>query len=100
MFFFKRFALNPRWAETGERYLLKLFRDYVFHQVNENGTAVIDLAHVIDTLNKLDAGSMEKIVLVGRNEKTICVVTYKDLRRALENTFKELQRGKPPYPLY
>lgn len=25
--------MDPTWAETGERYVLKLFRDYVFHQV-------------------------------------------------------------------
>ena len=23
---------DGRWAETGDRYMLKLFRDYVFHQ--------------------------------------------------------------------
>lgn len=28
-----RFEMDPTWAETGDRYLLKLFRDYVFHQV-------------------------------------------------------------------
>ena len=26
------FAMNPAWAETGDRYLLKLFRGFVFHQ--------------------------------------------------------------------
>ena len=26
------------WSETGNRYLIKLFRDYIFHQVNENGS--------------------------------------------------------------
>ena len=25
--------LDPGWAETGNRYILKLFRDYVYHQV-------------------------------------------------------------------
>ena len=27
------FGGDRRWSETGDRYLLKLFRDYVFHQV-------------------------------------------------------------------
>ena len=27
------FAMNPAWSDTGERYLLKLFRNFVFHQV-------------------------------------------------------------------
>jgi PAB-dependent poly(A)-specific ribonuclease subunit 3 len=25
--------MDPAWSETGDRYLLKLFRDFVFHQV-------------------------------------------------------------------
>jgi hypothetical protein len=29
----RRFEGDPAWSETGDRYLLKLFRDYVFHQV-------------------------------------------------------------------
>jgi PAB-dependent poly(A)-specific ribonuclease subunit 3 len=28
------FAQDPSWSETGDRYLLKLLRDYIFHQVN------------------------------------------------------------------
>ena len=27
------FAQDPSWSETGDRYLLKLLRDYIFHQV-------------------------------------------------------------------
>ena len=27
------YQMNPHWAETGDRYVLKLFRDYLFHQV-------------------------------------------------------------------
>ena len=27
------YAHAPQWSETGDRYVLKLFRDYVFHQV-------------------------------------------------------------------
>jgi PAB-dependent poly(A)-specific ribonuclease subunit 3 len=45
--------MDPTWAETGDRYLLKLFRDYVFHQVSETGQPVIDMAHVISCLNKV-----------------------------------------------
>ena len=25
--------MDQAWAETGDRYMLKLFRDYIFHQV-------------------------------------------------------------------
>ncbi|KAL8291391.1 hypothetical protein RQP46_002369 [Phenoliferia psychrophenolica] len=47
------FDHDPRWAETGDRYIIKLFRDYVFHQVDENGRPVTDLSHVITSLNKV-----------------------------------------------
>jgi PAB-dependent poly(A)-specific ribonuclease subunit 3 len=45
--------MSSNWSETGDRYLLKLFRDYVFHQVYEDGNPYIDFAHVIDCLNKV-----------------------------------------------
>lgn len=45
--------MNPDWADTGDRYLLKLFRDYVFHQVDENGAPLIEMSHVIQCLNKV-----------------------------------------------
>ncbi len=57
----RRFHANPRWAETEDRsfvhaplqpqsaalarprrYLLKLFRDYVFHTVHDDGSANVD----------------------------------------------------------
>lgn len=41
------------WSETGDRYLLKLFRDYLFHQVTEAGKPWIDMAHIISCLNKV-----------------------------------------------
>ena len=44
---------NPAWAETGDKYMLSLFRDYVFHQEYENGLPAVDMAHVIETLNKV-----------------------------------------------
>ena len=53
--------LDPTWAETGDRYMLKLFRDYVFHQVTEDGRPWLDMAHVVTCLNKLDAGVNEKV---------------------------------------
>jgi len=48
-----RFAREPRWSETGDRYIIKLFRDYVFHQVDENGNPIINLSHVLACLNKV-----------------------------------------------
>jgi PAB-dependent poly(A)-specific ribonuclease subunit 3 len=73
------FEHNPQWHETGDRFLLKLFRDYVFHQVNDAGDPVVDLAHVLSCLNKLDAGTEERVMLVSRDEQACFIVTYKEV---------------------
>lgn len=84
---------NVSWSETGERYYLKLFRDYVFHQVNAEGKPVTDLGHVLACLNKLDAGIEEKITLVTRDEQNVIIVSYRDLKRGLEAAFQDLMRA-------
>ena len=60
---FCRLNMDPAWSETGDRYLLKLFRDYVFHQVSADGRPWLDLSHVVYCLNRLDAGALEKVNL-------------------------------------
>ena len=84
------FEHSAQWSETGERYYLKLFRDYVFHQVDAAGNPVVDLAHVLSCLNKLDAGSEERISLVSRDEQNCLVVSYRELKRGVEMAFQEL----------
>ncbi|EAW07402.1 PAN-complex poly(A)-binding subunit PAN3 [Aspergillus clavatus NRRL 1] len=81
---------DRQWSENGERYFLKIFRDYVFHQVDAQGDAVVDLGHVLSCLNKLDAGSDEKITLVSRDEQSCFIVSYKELKKALESSFQAL----------
>eukprot|EP00053_Salpingoeca_punica_P015251 m.140121 g.140121 ORF g.140121 m.140121 type:complete len:615 (-) comp16664_c0_seq2:177-2021(-) len=83
-------AMDPRWVETGDRYLLKLLRSYIFHQVTETGRPWMDLAHVVQCLNKLDVGSMEKCCLVSPDEKNVMVVSYKDLKRCLATAYSEM----------
>merc|ERR1711991_1200889 len=61
------FDHDASWSETGDRYLLKLFRDYVFHQTYDDGAPVVDLGHVVDTLNRLDVGVPDKVPLVSRD---------------------------------
>lgn len=56
-----RLNLDVTWSETGDRYMLKLFRDYLFHPITEDGTPWLDHAHIIQCLNKLDAGTLEKV---------------------------------------
>ncbi|KAF8854360.1 PAB-dependent poly(A)-specific ribonuclease subunit PAN3 [Acephala macrosclerotiorum] len=84
------FDNNPKWSETGERYMLKLFRDYVFHQVNAEGRPVVNLGHILECLNKLDAGSTQQIKLISRDEQDCFIVTYKELKKQAEAAFQEL----------
>ncbi|PRP78845.1 hypothetical protein PROFUN_01018 [Planoprotostelium fungivorum] len=86
--------MDPTWSETGDRYLLKLFRDYVFHQVYEDQSPVVDYAHVVECLNKLDVGADEKIVLTSRDEQSVLVVSYRDLKRCVMESFSELINKK------
>eukprot|EP00510_Aplanochytrium_minuta_P003896 CAMPEP_0184016278 /NCGR_PEP_ID=MMETSP0954-20121128/6835_1 /TAXON_ID=627963 /ORGANISM="Aplanochytrium sp, Strain PBS07" /LENGTH=548 /DNA_ID=CAMNT_0026297271 /DNA_START=141 /DNA_END=1787 /DNA_ORIENTATION=- len=78
------------WSETGDRYVLKLFRDYVFHQTDDNGKPFLDMGHIIDSLNKLDNGSTERILLTSRDEKSLLVVSFADVQRCLEQAFSKL----------
>ncbi|TKA54829.1 hypothetical protein B0A53_02638 [Rhodotorula sp. CCFEE 5036] len=87
------FDHDPRWAETGDRYLIKLFRDYVFHQVDETGRPVTDLSHVLTALNKLDAGIDEKIMLVSRDEQSCLIVSYREIKNCIESAFADLSRN-------
>lgn len=74
---------DPAWSEGGERYPIKLFRDYLFHhpsqETDSNGKTVISMGHMLKTLNKLDAGIDESIMLVSRDEETCIIMTYKEV---------------------
>ena len=80
------------YSTQGTRAVLSLFRDYVFHQVNAQANPVVDLGHILSCLNKLDAGIEERIALTARDEQSVIVVSYKELKGALESTWQELMR--------
>ncbi|KAI1212791.1 uncharacterized protein F4807DRAFT_414463 [Annulohypoxylon truncatum] len=84
------FDNDPNWAENSERYTLKLFRDFVFHQVDAQGNPVIDLGHIISCLNKLDAGVDERIYLTSRDHQSTFVVSYKELKKQAQSAFNDL----------
>lgn len=90
------FNMDAAWSETGDRYMLKLFRDYVFHQVSEDGRPWLDMAHIIQCLNKLDTGVPEKICLMSRDEQSILVVSYTELKHCLEQSFHEIASQSTP----
>lgn len=84
---------SSAWSETGERYYLKLFRDYVFHQVDHEGRPVLDLGHIVTCLNKLDAGIDEKIQLVSRDELSVFITSYKEVKRGFETAWAEISKA-------
>lgn len=83
---------DRQWSENGERYFLKLFRDYVFHQVDAQNAPVVDLGHVLTCLNKLDAGTDERVTLISRDEQSCFIVSYKELKKAVESSFQALTK--------
>jgi len=92
---------DRNWSENGERYMLKLFRDYVFHQVDAAGNPVLDIGHMIRCLNKLDAGVDEKVLLTSRDDQTSFVVSYKELKKQVAAAFGDLMKPaaiKAPRP--
>ncbi|KAK3237567.1 hypothetical protein CYMTET_52367 [Cymbomonas tetramitiformis] len=82
---------DASWSETGDRYLLKLFRDWVFHRSTDTGTPDLEWGNIVEALNKLDAGVPEKILLMSRDEMSMLVVSYRDLKRCMETVYSELQ---------
>uniref|UniRef100_A0AAG5D5N0 PAN2-PAN3 deadenylation complex subunit PAN3 n=1 Tax=Anopheles atroparvus TaxID=41427 RepID=A0AAG5D5N0_ANOAO len=82
--------LDVTWSETGDRYMLKLFRDYLFHTVTEDGRPWLNQSHIVQCLNKLDAGTMERVQLMSRDEQSVLVVTYAELKHCLDQAFSEL----------
>jgi PAB-dependent poly(A)-specific ribonuclease subunit 3 len=102
----KLMAINERyefngeqaWSENGDKYILKLFRDYVFHQVDRDGNPVLDPGHMIRCLNKMDVGTEEKVNLTSRDAQTTFIISYRELKKMFLSAFGELQTGKPVKP--
>lgn len=85
--------LDSTWSETGDRYLLKLFRDYMLHPCTDDGRPWVDLAHIVACLNRLDTASHDKICLTSRDQQNVLVVSYAELHHCLETSFNELQQA-------
>lgn len=79
-------------TEHHPRFILPIFRDYVFHQVDSNGRPVLDLAHVISCLNKVDVGSEERVTLTSRDENTCVVISFREIRTVVDGLWAELVR--------
>lgn len=92
--------LDTNWSETDDRYILKLFRDFVFHQTTDaNGTPLLDMSHIVSCLNKLDWGSPERLFLVSRDNYSMIYASYKDLKRCLDASFQQLVEASLQLPI-
>ena len=94
---------DQSWAESGDRFLIRMFRTYLFRQVHD-GQSWLELSHICGALNKvtskmrfawfvylsikLDVGSEEKLMLHSQDEQNVILVTYKDLKKALNKVNK------------
>ena len=59
---------------AGDRYLLKLFHDWLFHPTGgASESPVLDWGRVVESLNKLDAGVPEQVSLMSRDEASLLV---------------------------
>ncbi|XP_047544077.1 PAN2-PAN3 deadenylation complex subunit PAN3 isoform X3 [Vanessa atalanta] len=93
-----RLNLDASWSETGDRYMLKLFRDYLFHSVTADGRPWLDQAHLASALNSLDGGSLAKVELMSRDEQSVLVVSYSELKHCLEAAFEEVMQAAGAAP--
>lgn len=89
-----------RWATTGDRYIVQLFRDYIFYQNDELGRPFLDIGHITDCLAKVDVGSFEPLMLMNRDGSSVLVTNYSDVRRCIESSFKEIADASLPRPIH
>eukprot|EP01083_Nonionella_stella_P099232 279008_1 len=91
------FQNDPQFIQNGEFWVLRLFFDYVFHQRRGTGTAFLDNGHILQTLNKFDAGLSEKITLASWDGTTLVVVGFEDLKRKLIAALEHIQTVQPAH---
>eukprot|EP00656_Telonema_subtile_P044513 TRINITY_DN50762_c0_g1_i1.p1 TRINITY_DN50762_c0_g1~~TRINITY_DN50762_c0_g1_i1.p1 ORF type:complete len:603 (+),score=159.32 TRINITY_DN50762_c0_g1_i1:152-1960(+) len=71
-------------------YLLKLTWDYIFHQMDEDDKPVVEYAHVVECLNKLDIGVEEQVMLVSSDAADLLCVSWRDLKDCLDKAAADL----------
>ena len=48
---------------------------------------MLEMGHVLGCLKKLDVGTEERVMLVSRDEQSVLVVSYKDVKGCIEAEF-------------
>ncbi|EDQ87756.1 uncharacterized protein MONBRDRAFT_37741 [Monosiga brevicollis MX1] len=86
---------QAQWQESGDTYMLRLFKHYMFHQAQPvSGAPFVDLAHVVQCLSKLDAQSPEIIALTTVDAKNVMLASYAELAKALDLNFTQLVKAE------
>lgn len=78
------------WQENDKIYVIKLFNDFIFHQLDGNNKPVLDLSRVLTKLNKLDVGTDERFMLISNDQKLSILVSYKEVRDIIDGAFRRL----------
>ena len=89
---------RQKWPETEARYITKLFRDFVFHQVDQNGNPVQDLGHIMESLGKVDAGTDESICLASPDNGTVMLMTFSEVKKQISTAFSEVMAAGAAAP--
>jgi PAB-dependent poly(A)-specific ribonuclease subunit 3 len=80
-------------GESGDVYLLRLFRDHALAAgAGQDGAPAMDWGALYEALNKLDAGVPERIQLLSRDEASILVASYQDLKSCAERAYAQLEQ--------
>ncbi|KAI5950369.1 PAN3 [Candida theae] len=69
--------------------VIELFQQTLFQTYDSNGARVVNLHKVLVSLNKLDCGVDEKLLLVKENEYII--VSYKEIKEIIDSQFRQLK---------
>ena len=81
---------SPDWGTHADRHLLRLFLDSMYQRVDEQGRPMLEFAHIVASLNRLDVAHNSRVLLSGRDEGSLLVVSYADLWQVLERSFDEI----------
>jgi len=80
-------------SDSGDVYLLRLFQDHALAAgVREDGAPAMDWGALYEALNKLDAGVPERLMLLSRDEASMLVASYQDIKRCVERAYAQLEQ--------
>jgi len=84
---------DPVWGSAGDGAVLAAMRDAVFHQTDEAGRPVLDPSHVIECLQRLDAGDPQRVLLPARDGQSVMTASWATIRGSLHTAFSGLTKA-------